>query len=537
MKLEDIKNEYPSIPNDIHRMIEEETAKQIELAESRKTKHAKAVRTSTGSFRKKRWSPWRIAAVVIIGILATGTVAYAGTRLYQLRLEKQGSYGLDMELVTEEAAEPVSTEKSAAIAEDNQVSESTDTDQSVETASSEAIIPDTLEETQLVFGYIPEGMEQINAYQLASADGRAVSAISFLYDEGDPDQVMHLTNVVESETFESAALAAVYTQISYGDYDQRAYLFFPDQFKVVTLMAKDLSKEDVIQIAASLSLERTGETISTEGLSTWSDRIREEDKRIAYKAPTYEVAMATRYAYMPEGKVHQIGESFPMQTSFILDGKPTETEALYYCVDQVDVLNDISALDPAFISDDEFFVNFIGEDGSLLPAELHFYTRGNGIDSTLEEVYETSVDTKIVYVTLTLNNTGDVDLENVLLHGTLRPYLQTNGFDQIDGNSLTEEAADYLNGIYYNSADLYQGDFDLVRTQFDQPLAFGCEMQYYDFSSYAVGDGGNHVPLISAGESLTVHLGFLVSEDMLPYLYLDLGSWEYQLQNGIDIRQ
>ncbi|MBO6159630.1 MAG: hypothetical protein J6P72_10295 [Firmicutes bacterium] len=559
MKMEDIKKEYPSIPDDIHQMMEAETDKQIKLAEKRSSESAGRVRKASGrtsgSFRKKRWTPWRIAAAVLIGVLATGTVAYAGTRLYQLRLEKQGNYGLDMELVAEEtadqeAASTASDPSQASAAETAEAAkgennEAAGAQEAAETISDQpeaqtdrkVTLPDTLEQTQIVFGYIPEGMEQSSLYQLASSDGRALSVISFLYDEGDPDQVMHLTNVIESETFESAAKAAVYTKLSDGRYDQRAYLFFADQFRVLMLMAKDLSKEDVIRTAAALSLEGTGENIETADFRTWSDEIRDENRMIAYETPSYLDAMATRYASMPEGKVHQIGESFPMLTSATINGEFTETDALLYRVDQAEVFSDISVLDPAYLSSDKEISDFAREDGTLLPAELHFYSRGDGINCTMEEVYQTSVDTKLLYVTLTLENTGDADMENVLLYGDIRPYLSRNGFDQIDGTSLTEEAATYLNGIAYKGEDLYQGDFDLIRTQFNGHWGPGCPLQYYDFSSIAVGDGTNHIPLIPAGESVTVHLGYLVSDDMLPYIYLDLGSWEYPLQNGIDLRQ
>ncbi|MBQ7057873.1 MAG: hypothetical protein IJM83_01020 [Firmicutes bacterium] len=521
MKIEDIKNEYPSIPDGIHEMVEAETKKQIDLARNRKVKE-RPYRSS-----RKTWSAWKIAAVVVLGILATGTVAYAGTKIYQLRLEQQGNYGLDVEVVDEEKAEESTT------------AEVSTQDQPDEQPKEETVraIPEEMEGTNFVFGYIPEGMEQSSPYQLSSRDGRAVLAIGYLYDEGDPDQLMHLTDILESEVFESRAQAAVYTKVAGGGYNQRLYLFFPDQLKIVTMMVNGLSKEDAIRVASELSLEGNGETVRTEGMRTWNDMIREMEKVRAYDSPTYLDAMATQYALMPEGKIHTVGESFSMVTSVIVDDEWVDTDELFYCVDKVKICSDVAVLDPDYIRDDRPIADFIDEDGSLLPAELHFFTRGDGINTTQEEVFETTVDTKLLYVTMTLTNTGDVDLENVPVYGTVRLYLQTNGFDQIDGNSLTEEAGVYLNGITYNCGDLFQGDFGFVRTQFDKPWGQQCTMQYYDFSSTAVGDGGNYVPLIPAGESVTVHLGYLVSEDMLPYMYLDLGSWEYQLQNGIDIRQ
>ena len=90
MKLENLKQELPEIPDFIHEMIEKEVDRQIHM-------ERKIVPLKKRASRMSR-SVSKAAAAVAVCVLATATLAYAGTGLYHMYMEKQGKYGVDTAL-------------------------------------------------------------------------------------------------------------------------------------------------------------------------------------------------------------------------------------------------------------------------------------------------------------------------------------------------------------------------------------------------------------------------------------------------------
>ena len=88
-----------------------------------------------------------------------------------------------------------------------------------------------------------------------------------------------------------------------------------------------------------------------------------------------------------------------------------------------------------------------------------------------------------------------------------------------------------------------EGDaWDTVQAD-SSSLEYGEEMAYYDVTG---GErGNNYFGSIKAGETKILHVGFVVDEDALPYLYLNTGTsgssytfTEQDLAQGlVDIRQ
>ena len=88
-----------------------------------------------------------------------------------------------------------------------------------------------------------------------------------------------------------------------------------------------------------------------------------------------------------------------------------------------------------------------------------------------------------------------------------------------------------------------EGDtWDTVQAD-SSSLEHGEEMAYYDVTG---GErGNNYFDSIKAGETKILHVGFVVDEDALPYLYLNTGTsgstymfTEEDLEQGlVDIRQ
>ena len=81
MRLEDMKNNIPETPDFIHKMVQEEVNRQLQD-------------TKVVSIKKRKWNKMQVAAAAAVCLLATSTVAYAGSRLYHMYVEKQGTYSV-----------------------------------------------------------------------------------------------------------------------------------------------------------------------------------------------------------------------------------------------------------------------------------------------------------------------------------------------------------------------------------------------------------------------------------------------------------
>ena len=76
MRLEELKNDLPETPDFIHNLIQEEVARQTKV-------------TNVLPMQKKnkyKWNMGRVAAAAIACVVATSSVAYAGTKLYHMYL-------------------------------------------------------------------------------------------------------------------------------------------------------------------------------------------------------------------------------------------------------------------------------------------------------------------------------------------------------------------------------------------------------------------------------------------------------------------
>ena len=87
MNLKDLKKDIPETPEFIHTMIQNEVRKQLQ--------ETKVV--EIGKRREKKWTGARVAAAAAVCVLAVSSIAYAGSRLYHVFVEKQGTTALQPE--------------------------------------------------------------------------------------------------------------------------------------------------------------------------------------------------------------------------------------------------------------------------------------------------------------------------------------------------------------------------------------------------------------------------------------------------------
>ena len=163
-------------------------------------------------------------------------------------------------------------------------------------------------------------------------------------------------------------------------------------------------------------------------------------------------------------------------------------------------------------------------EGKLLNNVIAYEKCGNGIDQ-LDEVVETKeVKEKILYIEVAYTNTSDQQTGDTMFQcGLLWAKETGDGYETVDVYAKDDVDYDSYYGQNYRISNV--------------PL------YYYNGKS---AEEKNHLIRVQPGETRTVTLAFLVTEDELPYLYLDLfsGNDDYTqfsqsalLYGYVDIRQ
>ena len=134
---------------------------------------------------------------------------------------------------------------------------------------------------------------------------------------------------------------------------------------------------------------------------------------------------------------------------------------------------------------------------------LSYIKAGNGVNSVDEVIKTESVRQKLIYVTVTYTNETDRQINHLHYLGTLM--------------LIKREDAKYR---ICSSAELTGADCD--RVVWDG-AAHTAEMTYYSIAE-DYGNGGNYISSIAPGESIQVAMAWIVNENELPYMYLNLNS-------------
>ena len=154
MRLDELKNDFPDIPDFVHDMIQEEVEKQVNSSNITPMQRKSKLNRSIS----------RVAAAAAMCIIATSSVAYAGTKLYHMYLEKQGNYGTLTTIKSDENSEDVK-------------------------------LPEEIHEISVTSNYIPEGMEWIaEGYKLGykdTLDTAGITVDTVLMDEKSLDKFHH----------------------------------------------------------------------------------------------------------------------------------------------------------------------------------------------------------------------------------------------------------------------------------------------------------------------------------------------------------
>ena len=462
--------------------------KMIQSEVARQIRDTKAVNLR----RRKRWTAPKVAAIAAACVLAVSSAAYAGVNLYQWFLEKQGTYGVAVKI-------------------------------DGDSPSKAAVLPAEIPEVSLSAGYIPEGMSWTDEYHLQYAENDQGGGFSFtfvLLDENDLGQVVQDRNVIDSEEGTFGKYDGVYLKYNSitenGSFNQRIYLVCPDLYRVLEVfIGDDVSKDDAIKVAENLVISENTTMIKTAGLPTWSeDMIAEKTEENAD-----EMFTSVDEKNLP---VYQIGDTFNLDVTGENTNGEYLTETISAKVDSIQITDDLALLDPKKIP--QKWADAVGTDGKLSANTLNYVKAGDGIDSLDEIVMSEDVNQKLVYATVTYTNHSDEEIDHMLYLGALLTMKKENGKAQI--YLSTEQAGDGYDRITWDGA------------------AHTGEMVYYSVSE-DYGNGGNYISSIKPGESIQLNMAWIVNENDLQNLYLNLtgdgAAYEFSgdiLKNGlVDIRK
>lgn len=514
MKLENIYEEFPKMPDDMRKMVEDEVARQLKMdlvcenikrenameaaVTEIKTDSKNTQRNYSEKISQNRFGRKKFITIIAAAALALGTTAFAGSSVYKLYKEKIGSYGVGINI---------------------QVGEKGDT---------YSQIPKELEKVEIVNHYIPEGMIQpeTDPGKMFFEETPYQGGFSMVWVTMDTkvtkdDAMMVDRDVKMSEVLEISGHEAVYLEKNGWDtdhvwFDKKMYIIYPEIWRILEVYGgSDISKDEMLKVVENTELKPTGELYQVKDAVTWSEWVTpetEEQKQDELR----NVVKAEEIA-----DIYEIGEEFELL--YLFDENLENEGDVYAKVTEVQVVDDLSLLgDSPYV--EESWKQEIGEDGKLKQNEIQYIRRGDGIDSKDKLIKTEFVNQKLLYITVEYTNKGDKMLENMLYSFHLEGFYEDDGkyilYDR--KNSGTIKEWDEIN---------YKGE------------ASCGEIGFYDLHS---GErDNNYIPCIKPGETITIHFAEIVNEDEMKYMYLNLGSFgsglefttEALKQGYVDIRQ
>ncbi len=475
MKFEDLKHDFPKMPEEIRVMIEKEVKKQVKTQQPQHKGQKKLSRTLVAA---------------LVAVLLCGTTVFAGVGIYRMQQKKIGEHGVSVDITGGEAA-------------DGSVKD----------------VPVNIPEVKMETGYLPTGMVKVEegkyCFENALHQG-GVSMTFYRMDTGDDQFQIEHGDVLSSEEFLADGNQGVYLEYPnlYEDeitFNQRIYVAFTDVHYVMEMyVASDVSKEEAIKIAEHVRLVPAENAAEGEAIiaQNWSSFQEGSDKE-AYDEGAGDESITTVAAEEMKN-THSIGESFPL-----------DDQGLTARVTDVQIGDDLSLLDTALW--DEDLGKETDSSGKLRPATIQYVKRGD-VDNLSEVVKSREVPQKLLYATVEYTNTGSAEMTDVLFFGSLVRIAESGGRMQM----ITEEMP---------------GENDLWEMAVNHGLSARKDMLYYDVH----GSKGekNYIASISPGETVTVYMAWIVTEEELGSLYINLdtygGAYEFtenSLKIGyVDIRR
>lgn len=418
--------------------------------------------------QRKPLSFKRAAILAAAAILCISGTVFAAERIYQMQLKKEKEYQANLQISSE--------------------------------ISSERELPEEVEEIKMEVNYVPEGFTYDPGKEYYVNPGRDAGysiGEPVLIDKTEPLKIPFVKN---SEQLTINGHEAVYICNTYTEdtlwRNEHLYILLKDIDRIFSVNSwGHADKNELIKIAENVSFTSTGKMISAKELHLWSEimdswKIWDEDSDEYAENDDYYFNEASE-AQM--ANVHQIGEKFKIQ-SFPDDENMTDVQ-LEVSVRDIQTADDLSLLTKKEAIPD-YMKELTGADGKLIRDTLNYIKGGDGINTMPKLVRTEETNLKLVYAAVEFSNPGAETVQDVWYLVSLMPVVKDGDTYKIF--SRTDDTCDYVEnehtGVKY-------------------------EMSYMDVSGGR--NDNNYIPEIKPGESVTVHLAWIVNEDELDKLYLD----------------
>ena len=240
--------------------------------------------------------------------------------------------------------------------------------------------------------------------------------------------------------------------------------------------------------------------VSTGDMGDWDTYIQLQNGELAEGEDLVDASEEGKTGDLPH--IYTIGEDIQKDATSAQDfaGNDIESKDVSVKVDQIQVADDLSLLDTKYIPD--IWKNVTDENGKLKDNEASYVKRGDGVN-TLDEVVRTeNFPAKLVYATLTFTNQGTQDLTNIHYYIEMALLDQTeNGYQRYDYEAQSGDDYDYV--------------------EWNGGLSMDGGMQYFESQNDI---GKNYISSLAAGESTQVKVAWIVNEEDLDRMYLEVSG-------------
>lgn len=461
--------------------------------------------------RKKR-HPVRTLALIAAAAALLVTGAFAAAELFGLRTEPVGQYGMKISA-----------------------------DYSDESAASGDAIAFTGGDPALTHcvnvtpTYLPEGMENVIGetmkFWFKDNNQAGFSISQHMLNTGKASFCKGLGNVQSQESLNVDGREAVWIQYIGGEAGT-LYISYPEHNVVLEIIFTDMDKDTALRVAEGLTLTDSGETFPDPDYLTFLYQVAAGEREfhggdlIKTEDGYEEMESSAEMSYVDEGgwisdghadgyklslsksemNAHAVGESFPMRFYAHIEGSDDPYLTLDMKVTDAAVADDLSILiDPSLAG--SYLTGLLDENGKLPMNTIEYIKSGDGINSLSTVVATEEHPLKLVAVTMDITNNTGKDIEDTIFYGALMPVEETgSGYalrhDPFESTLPDGTAYDYRN----------EGVVNLH------------EMDYYSIhDTSGKNNGGNHMAL-AAGETVTLQIAWLVNNEDVPYLYLDMNG-------------
>ena len=405
MRLEDMREQFPKMPESMKQMIEQEVA--VQIGQEKENDNPKVV---TYKKRKKKNMAHRMLVASMVAALALATTVCAGVA-YQMHNQKIGKYGLKTQIEGPQT-----------------VAESTE---NMADQTSEERAGKTAEYVRLETSYLPKGMVQSEEGKYSFEDNYMQGGVSMIVYQLTPEKTIadiENTGIAVSEETSIGGRPAVYMETVPAEGDsaensstegtanenttaaKKIYMIYAEHnYLLEMFIFPDVTKEEAFQIAEGVSITPTEETSGENVMQvcSWNDMENEAGKG---EPETDESETLMTFPKEEMKNIHLIGGEISLDQNGI-----EATPGLTAIVSDVTISDNISSLSENMLEDDTKAA--FDTDGNLLPMKVEYLKSGDGIN-TVDEVVETKeIPMKIVSVTVDYKNNGKTALSNVMFNG------------------------------------------------------------------------------------------------------------------------